>query len=86
MDKSADLSGINTILIRMNDDVFYEVNTRVDNSVPVFVEDGYQKWAVFLYGDEASTNTNDVIEETEYDPSTDPALSGIYEETESTEE
>ena len=84
--KSADLSGINTILIRMNDDVFYEVNTRVDNSTPVFVEDGYQKWAVFLYGDEASINTNDVIEETEYDPSTDPALSGIYEETESTEE
>jgi hypothetical protein len=84
--KSADLSGINTILIRMNDDVFYEVNTRVDNSTPVFVEDGYQKWAVFLYGDEASTNTNDVIEETEYDPSMDPALSGIYEETESTEE
>lgn len=84
--KSADLSGINTILIRMNDDVFYEVNTRVDNSTPVFVEDGYQKWAVFLYGDEASTNTNDVIEETGYDPSMDPALSGIYEETESTEE
>lgn len=68
--KKADLTGISTVLIRMNDDIFYEVNTMIEDSVPVYVENGYDKWANFLYGDEAGTE-NEVINATEYSSSED---------------
>ena len=61
--KEADLSKIDTVLIRMNDDVFYEVNARSDESTPVYVENGYEKWASFLYGDSAADDIIDAVPE-----------------------
>lgn len=71
--KNADLSGINTVLIRMNDSTFYEVSSKSVDNVPVYIENGYEKWAEFLYGKDAAMG-DDIIDATEYDPGKDPAL------------
>lgn len=65
--KDADLSGIKTVLIRMNDDIFYEVDTMIADSTPAFVENGYEKWAEFLYGEGVLDElvSNQIIYETE---------------------
>ena len=70
--KKADLSGIKTVLIRMNNDVFYEVNAMVADSAPVYIENGYAKWSGFLYGEEAEND--DIIDATEYDPEKDSSI------------
>lgn len=71
--KKADLKGINIVLIRMNNDVFYEVNTMIDDSEPVAVENGYAKWEMFLYG-ETSENASEIETEAGYNPEEDKTI------------